>query len=279
LNYLTAILYTNFQGVDDSDFVFMSFFPYADLVNVGTHRASWLDAPVTGWEGCMEPRLDPQTGYPDAENDDTPATAAFTGTQPGSKLTTPHDYDLVIECVDSITGPTSDVDEIRDALNNFGTAGTGRQDTGLYWGWRLLSPKWRGLWGISDYPAKKGDRSKMMIFITDGKTRASCMDEMNPYFPDVPPELGSDYGACKGRNELSNYGFEHIEHTCELIKDMDIKLAVMYINGHNRGATYLQKCASPGMYYDTDTISEITDAVADISANIGSGNTAIRLIK
>ena len=41
---------------------------------------------------------------------------------------------------------------------------------GLVWGWRTLSPKWRGLWGDADLPLDYGTdfMDKVVVIMTDG---------------------------------------------------------------------------------------------------------------
>ncbi|MEM6414560.1 MAG: Tad domain-containing protein [Pseudomonadota bacterium] len=267
---ISDLLEAMYAGDSSNENVFVSFVPYSDRINVGTHRIDWLDgAPPPQWGGCIEPRYEPEPGFPFALSDENPATLSFTPTDP-TAMTEIDAYNEVYKCLDAIVGPTHERADIDNILNNYMKSGTGRIDLGLIWGWRLLSPKWSGYWGMSDYPSAHGDRRKIAIFITDGRSVMYCK-EVNSYAPALPPE----FSWCK--NEISDEGFAHIEHTCNKMKNDGIEVFVLYVNGISRGAPYMENCASTDLFYSVNSLSEINDAFDNLK--LGIIGDSIRLIK
>ncbi|MEO0398413.1 MAG: pilus assembly protein TadG-related protein [Pseudomonadota bacterium] len=258
---ISDLLETIYGGQATNDNVFLSFVPYSDRVSIGTSRASWLSsAAPAGWKGCVEPRVEAISGFPFAETDEDPTPLAFTPTDPSAMTGIPG-YNITYQCKDAIVGPTHARAEIDTILSSYRKGGTGRQDLGLAWAWRILSPKWRGLWGPADYPADYGVRRKIAAFITDGRSMMYCK-EVNSTAPTVPPEIA----PCQ--NELSNEGFAHIENLCERMKDAGVEIHVLYVNGVSRGAPYMERCASDDAYYNATTLDSVEDAFADIKVSI-----------
>lgn len=66
--------------------------------------------------------------------------------------------------------------EILAAVNAMTSDGFTRIDIGTLWGWRMLSPGWRGLWNHADaslpLPYNAPNMNKVMIILTDGKNEA-----------------------------------------------------------------------------------------------------------
>jgi len=77
-------------------------------------------------------------------------------------------------CSQSLLGMTNDKDKVLAAINSMQAAGSTMIDLGMAWGWRMLSPRWRGLWG-GDMDANKlpldyntPTMNKVVILMTDG---------------------------------------------------------------------------------------------------------------
>ena len=199
---LVNILY----GADETiDNFWVGLVPYSATVNIGNQRSAWLrpyDAATnpsgydasfyspTTWKGCVEARPAP--------HDSTDALPTVLGWNPHFWASTLNQY----------PGETGDndwpgIDESNGAKNN-GTGpnlgcgpaitpltqsktavltaisemlpwhrGGTMANLGLAWGWRTLSPAWRGLWGGAtpatlplDYDAP--GMEKVVILLTDG---------------------------------------------------------------------------------------------------------------
>jgi len=130
--------------------------------------------------------------------------------------------------------------------------GTGRFDSGMVWAWRLLSPKWKGEWGVPNYPADHSDdRKKKLIFVSDGNSEA--------YSYEMSQE--STWGFNKG----SMVAFEHLVELCSNIKNDGIEIYMLKIDGNTNADTYFEQCASsPSHFYRVREASDITLAFADI---------------
>jgi hypothetical protein len=204
--------------------------PYTATVNVGPEHYDWLDpndryfdnpdpfaADAQGWKGCVEARESPK------DMDDTVPSS----TNPGSMFTSyfyPSDVDNVwppvdasnsaendgtgpnLGCGPAITPLVADHTTVSSAIAEmlpWHRGGT-TSNLGLVWGWRVLSPWWRGMWGDPvlplDYDTPALD--KVVIVLTDGQNQFYDWPWHSPN-NGVGPN-GSDYTAY-GR--LYDFGF------------------------------------------------------------------------
>lgn len=223
-------------GDDESNpNLFVAVVPYTAVVNIGASRSSWLAttdqvrtgpnqfAPTT-WKGCVMAR----TGGRD-QTDDPPATAPFRSylypddsdnnwngspnaygslVNPAIRdgLTAYNDgYGPNLGCGPALTPLVQAKSGVVAALNSMGpwhrggTAG----NLGMVWGWRVLSPRWRGLWGGAtpstrplDY--NTSDTDKVVVMLTDG--------DNNVYDHNGGGPRGSDYTAYGRLHDASFMG-------------------------------------------------------------------------
>jgi hypothetical protein len=177
--------------------------PFVATVNIGPTRTGWLaagDKAVTtpsafgtavdgtgwGWKGCVMARA-----YPWDTDDSTPSTHPF------SSLLYPKAIDNNWPQIDDastssnearkgpnlgcgtpitpLTASRATVQAGLDAMRSWRRGGT-TGNLGLVWGWRTLSPKWRGLWGDANLPldydvdGRKDDAmDKVAVILTDGE--------------------------------------------------------------------------------------------------------------
>ncbi len=190
--------------------------PYAATVNIGNARTSWLDsadrvrtggntayAPST-WKGCVMGRASPDDEadltpgaaplrsylYPDASDNDWGAPR---NPPTDERLAARNDgYGPNLGCGQPILSLTAEKTRVKTALNGMGAWHRGGTfgNMGLVWGWNVISPRWRGLWGGNtpatlplDYDAALSD--KVVVFLTDGN------NEVYDYAPAGPD--GSDH--------------------------------------------------------------------------------------
>ncbi|MDX5360121.1 MAG: pilus assembly protein TadG-related protein [Alphaproteobacteria bacterium] len=252
--------------------------PFSDRVNVGPSRgASWISGGApSDWQGCVEPRVEAETGFPYMESDASPATLGFAATKNDFGIYREHNvpgaFGLPIACQHEIIGPTTSAADIHTEMDTVIRAGTGRMDQGIAWAWRVLSPKWRGQWGRSGYPANYGDARKIMVFLGDGMS-AAYHYEMGGSNGNPPP--GEDFIG----NTPSFLALEHIKEMCGRMKADGIEIFVLYLNGIPRSEPYLKACAS-----DPDTMFSVsnTGALKQSFKDLGDALVAqgsVRLIR
>lgn len=171
-----------------------------------------------------------------------------------------------------------------DALTYWRRGGT-MSSQGLIWGWRMISPKWRGLWNHGDpsLPLDYGTplMSKAVIVMTDGVNEV--------FSPHSNPPGGSDYTSFRriaeermgnGVNTKSegvtavNAKFASI---CEAMKAEGILIyTVTFRLGssttHNNARELFRECAThPDYYFDSPdgaTLRQAFRTIGDSLANL-----------
>ena len=180
---LLAILYGENDTVED---LFVSLVPYSSAVNIGTDRSSFVKnldesafAPET-WQGCVEAR--------DGGDDQTDMLPTASATK-----FDPYNFKSYIDVFGTDFGDSANMfcpsqpitplepsrQAIEDEIDALTASGATLTNIGMVWGWRSLSPTWRGNWGTGipadrplDYDAD--DNIKAIVFMTDGQ--ASIFD-------------------------------------------------------------------------------------------------------
>ncbi len=234
--------------------------PYSDRVNIGVHRASWLDGPApAGWNGCVEPREETVAGNPFALTARAARAKPFDPSAPGRYISpnVSDDGGSVACPSNEIVGPTSDPRDIERALGNIQRTGTGRFDVGMAWGWRVLSSAWRGDWGVAGYPGAVSDqRRKVAVLFTDGYTTAYAT------------EVGNG-GAPWGHNRGTAQGFENLVSVCSAMKNDGIEIYTMYVDGgpgNTRIEPYLERCATSADHaFTIDNLASLRTAMAALT--------------
>src|SRR5690606_21868159 len=161
---LIDVIYGNRETVEN---VWISVVPFAGRPNIKPWQ-SW----ITGthnllltylWSGCPDVRSG------SLATDDTPPNGGkWTVFAPQGDWLKADQY-----CTStSILPLTAEKTPILDKIQSMKASGNTRTDIGLVWGWRALSPRWRGLWGNDaalplDYDADH--MSKVVILMTDGE--------------------------------------------------------------------------------------------------------------
>lgn len=192
-----------------SDNLYISLVPFSQAVNIGTgtDRAAWTDLNTVSrkfypgtWTGCVEAR---DNGYdvtdstsnvlvPDsifsvyyAEDIDDHIYKGKTLTYRKNDWIKPNGLSTDIKYVDNTTqqGPgafcpqplmplTNNKAALLNSINAMKAAGSTIISEGLVWGWRTISPSWRGRWSgsPSTLPLAYGTKNmnKAVVLMTDG---------------------------------------------------------------------------------------------------------------
>ncbi len=304
-------------GSDDvNPNLWVSLVPYTATVNIGTQHTEWLslqgqaDVGIggnyepTSWLGCVQAR----SGGLD-ETDDTPDLAPFT------PYLYPDDVDndwILTDAGGNVTG--FDLDERNSAQNNgrgpnlgcgppitplvasktvLNTAIDAMQpwhrggttgNLGLVWGWRALSPSWRGFWeGTAsatlplDYDEPFMD--KVVVIMTDGQNQFFDFTDHEPDDGEGPD--GSDYTAY-GR--LGEFGFatlddgraeidERFARTCEAMKAEGIIIYAITFGSTPNSSTQdlFRNCATKSsFFFHAPSNAELEDVFTTIGRQLSN---------
>ncbi|NTU76948.1 MAG: pilus assembly protein, partial [Alphaproteobacteria bacterium] len=213
---LVNILYGNKTTVPH---LWIGLVPFSQTVNIGTSYTSWMDTTYnstlnwgpTSWMGCFDAR---ETDGMDA-TDDPPSVRKFKAYYSPSTDNRPFPYNSFSYteankwvtarnsdgsprtyasppntnrgpnqyCPQRVQPMTASKTTILNAINSMQSAGNTHVNLGVVWGWRMLSPRWRGLWGgemdantdPSPLPLDYGTQhmNKALILLTDGENTMS----------------------------------------------------------------------------------------------------------
>lgn len=144
--------------------------------------------------------------------------------------------------------------DVKAALANMGSSGNTRVDLGAIWAWRMLSPRWRGMWNHEgpslplDYGSE--DMDKVVILLTDGAN--------NPH--------GNDGISIAATNtQLTN--------ACTAMKQEGIIIYTIVF--HEQNATIqgrMRGCATSSDHYffaaGNDSIRDVFSKIADSLMNL-----------
>ncbi len=133
--------------------------------------------------------------------------------------------------------------------------GTSTQE-GIAWGWRAVSPKWKGLWGDPNLPLdNESSPGKVVVIMTDGKNH--------------PDQSDDAISVSEADAELLK--------TCEAMKNEGITVYAITFGMNGELSSLYQKCTTKPEYeISAENASELIGAFAGIGKNIMSG--PVRLI-
>ena len=157
---LLDILYGNNETITD---FWVSIVPFAARVNIQPH-SDWMVGPPSPWNGCGDTR-----SGTNATDDTLPSVELFPEYTPTVTGWRPPDYG----CPDvSMLPLTAEKSVVAGKIDDLVAFGNTRTDVGMVWGWRALSPDWRGLWpGDPTLPLDYNEplMDKVVIIMTDGE--------------------------------------------------------------------------------------------------------------
>ena len=192
------------------------------------------------------------------------------------KTTGPNAY-----CIQEVTPMTNNAAAVVADIDKMTAGGDTFISTGLAWGWRMLSPKWRGLWGGTmdadslpkDYATPH--MTKAIVLLTDGKNNFAANNYTTYDF------------LSKGRlnnttNSTTAYDYlnDKTEELCTQIKAHGINVYVVALDtgGAMDTATrdMLKACATMSSYY---FYAPAASDLAGIFGKIGDSLSNLRVSK
>ncbi|MFO0390018.1 MAG: pilus assembly protein TadG-related protein [Alphaproteobacteria bacterium] len=295
---MVNILYGDDETADN---LWVGLVPFAQAVNIGTSRSSWTSNPsmpspgwgTTSWNGCVDAR---HTSNRDV-TDDPPSVALFpkyywpchttnnawygtnssrnncsTGTGLQYKSGLGATLGPNKSCSQALTPLTKYKSTVLSGINSMAARGNTHIVTGASWGWRMLSPRWRGLWGGEmntdnlplDYNTSLMD--KVMIIMTDG---ANTIDNSNR---GAYGYLSNGYLGTTNSTNAVNQLNSRLTTVCNSAKANDIIIYTIAFG--NPGAsieTLLQNCASkPEYFFDSGSGAELQSAFQQIGDSLAN---------
>jgi Flp pilus assembly protein TadG len=290
--------------------------PYITHVNVGSANYDWLSDSGkdrvdneyygTTWKGCLEARADGED-----ETDTPPSDIPFepfywqdtdpyqkyhkkwgwywvdrdnnwiddgTGTVTINEVNASGALGPNRGCASEITPLVAEKSKILNAIDvmepwSFG--GTAA-NYGLVWGWRVVSPRWRGFWSGSpaglplDHDTPYMD--KVIVMLTDGVNELISQDS----------ELGgSDYTAF-GRLDDFGYGSisaardefdDRFDRICQNIKQDGILIYTITFGStpdEDTQSAYRTCASNPAFYFHAPTADSLTDAFNEIGRQLSN---------
>ena len=277
---LVNILFGDNETVED---LWVSVVPFTVGVNMGNNNVDWLEGldvsefAGTEWKGCVEAR-------PDGEDQtDTPPNlvpfvrymnpASFTNDYPPINET-PTGFGPNRTCGPAITPLTDSKTTVLAAIDEMAahSGGGTTANLGLVWGWRSISPVWRGLWGL-DTPANmpldydEPLMEKAVVILTDG----------------VNQLVNNHYGAYGYRSEgrLGSTSFSgtqaelnsRMATICNSMKAEGIKIyTITFQLSDTTTQDLFRNCATdPDQYFDSpdnETLSTVFKQIANELSNL-----------
>lgn len=303
-NTLLGILFGDNATAEN---LYVGIVPFSQTVNIGTEHESWLTAGsldaldwgTTSWGGCVEARdgydttdatpsavrFDPYYFEDSSSNDWITTTTTRTGSQKGGKgttsTTTTTTYASPLDnttqgpnlyCPSEVTPMTSTKATLTAAVAAMQAVGNTHINFGAVWGWRMLSPKWRGLWGGDmdtyslplDYNSK--NMSKAAVIMTDGENVMSS-SIYTAYGWLSEGRLGTT-SANSAKTALNS----RLSTVCTAMKNAGIIVyTVAFKNPGTSTQSLLKSCATQdSFYFNSPTATELQTAFKQIGDSLSS---------
>ena len=299
-----------FAAKSNNNELYIGVVPFAQSVNINTQNAAWTEGDTYfwgpfSWDGCVEART--ESGHD--TTDEPPSVAPFTkyyvacgissynywyGNNTPSynnckiggadfKINGFHRFGRGpnLRCGKPITTMQSSPGVITDAINKMVAGGNTHINLGLVWAWRMLSPKWRGLWGgemnARSLPADYGaETNKIVILMTDGGNDVSTK-YYSAYGLLTQGKLGTT-DEKKAEEELD----KRLLEICNAMKKNDITIYTVALGSglSSDDKKTLRKCATMPEYAITlQDSKKLNENFKAITQMIGTEGKGIRLVK
>lgn len=312
-NTLVNILYGDRETVKD---LWVGLVPFSQAVNIGTSKTDWLDSAYstliadtstvsrgwapTSWYGCVDER----TGGRDT-TDDPPSVEKFkqyyypghvstssnywktASYKYGWNYVNPFYYYSSIGVLDTTRGPNlycpqpvtpmnSSKSTILGAINSMYASGGTHINLGLVWGWRMLSPRWRGTWGgemdedLLPLNYNTEHMNKAIVLLTDGNNTAyEDNSDRTAYGYLSENRLGTtDVNVAK--TELNN----RLLSVCTALKNNGVYIYTISLGTEANATTkaLLKSCATADSYFfdspSNSALQAVFSAIGDSLSNL-----------
>lgn len=184
-----------------------------------------------------------------------------------------------------LTAERSVVEDAIDELEAWSRGGT-MANLGLVWGWRTLSPRWRGLWqGIADpkLPLDYGERymDKAIVLLTDGENQWYDWPGGLPGEPDDDDYPDADYTAygrlSEGRLGTTDNGQantvldDRMLATCNQLKQAGVLVYTITFKVSDIDTKDLfRACASGDRYWNSPSNDDLNAVFQEIGSELSN---------
>lgn len=247
----TALVDTIYGNSETRANTWIGVTPFSGRVNVVDYGAAWMTGAGPAWAGklCTHKR-----SFPNVENDAPPGVELF-----------PHYFALEGygggDGTETCPGPralglTAEKSVISARIQTLeAQAGTSTQ-VGMVWGWRMLSPRWRGLRGDPAMPLDSADSpGKYVIIMTDGENFPWESDD---------PELSTDAAD------------ERLLRECTAMKAEGITIfTVAFDMGATLASLYTQCASQPDYHFDVQANADLIETFEKLGLTIAGDKTRL----
>ena len=205
------------------------------------------------------------------------------GPEYGNKAVGPN-----LGCGPAITPLQSSRSAVEDAIDDMASWSRGgtMANLGLVWGWRTLSPRWRGLWdGIADaslpldYTTRYMD--KAIVILTDGENQWYDWPDGLPGRPKNWKYPDADYTAygrlSENRLGTTDNGIanqildDRMISTCERLKDAGILVYTVTFKVSSPDLKNLYRaCATGENYWNSPSNSDLAEVFREIGSKLSN---------
>lgn len=247
-----ALIDTLYKTAETRKDTWVAVVPFDGRVNVSAYSAGWIDKALAPKNAGTNMNCTGLRSVPNRISDALPEEEKFppylTGSNYGSSST----------CGGTkVRGWSFEKTPIRNVLATLDTGyGTSIWE-GAAWGYRMLSPKWKGKWGKPDLPHDYGKGPpKVLILMTDGEN--------------TPGDYGDPFSTSTA-NAMQ-------EATCAEMKKNGITIFAVAFDISDTAAKPLKNCASsPKHYFSSTTTVGMTEIFKQIGVSLSIGSP--RLVK
>ncbi len=274
-------LITYFFGKDPSA-IYAGIVPFAGAENIGTGHPGWMNAGTIpmGWSGCVLARddtldglLPPNLSYDIAEDDPSSGGPTLFNAYDNTHSTS---INPNAGCPTQITTDENDQTTLLNAVSGLSvsTSSDVLMNLGVAWGWRLLSPRWRGdAW--SSFMSTTGlpldynlpGRKKIMILVTSGQ---NSMDTTDPHDYNAYGFQGANLYIPPGDTPAQALDASTLA-VCNAFKNNDPANNIIFTIGFGTSVntTLLQECAtSPSYSYTVSTNAGLYAAMTGLGREV-----------
>lgn len=225
--------------------------PFSGRVNIVDYGASWMQS---GASSSTSSKTSTKSTTSTAklctglrvqhDNDDAP---------PSVEAFPPFTYDDNVCPGPPVLGLTAEKSTVKKAIAALYTGHGTSTHIGMAWGWRAISPRWRGLWGNPDLPFDYRDPRvrKVVIIMTDGVNH--------------PNQSGDPLTTAQANQQLLD--------ECTAMKAAGIKVFTVTFQAPSEIDPLYKACASKPEYaFNSPTNAQLQVAFEEIGGLLGGRN-------